>query len=387
MVSSYTGSIFSPQEYQRRLKATQVAIGERGADLALIHQPEHIYYLTGFPGPGAGFGINQVCIVPVDGDPVLVIRRMEEQPMLATSWVKEYAMWSDFETTTGVLKKEMQRRGFADKTIAVEYDSWALTHARFNKIKEALSQATFVDFSRVLWYQRQRKSQEEINYLQQAADICVKAMKRGIEAIEPGRTEREISNVIQEVFDDEEADSGNSGLILTSGDNLRFVHAGPSKRPLQKGDIIHIELSPSIQNYHSRIMRAVVIGEPTDRQKRVAQVVEEAQSEAIALMRPGAVARDVDRACREKIEKAGVRGDWETPYYNVTGYTLGIIFSPWVSDFSRCFLPNEDWVLEEGSVYHMYTFAQGISFSETVHVTAKGPGLLTRAMPRKLSIR
>ncbi len=387
MVSSYTGSIFSPQEYQRRLKATQVAIGERGADLALIHQPEHIYYLTGFPGPGAGFGINQVCIVPVDGDPVLVIRRMEEQPMLATSWVKEYAMWSDFETTTGVLKKELQRRRFADKTIAVEYDSWALTHARFNKIKEALSQATFVDFSRVLWYQRQRKSQEEINYLQQAADICVKAMKRGIEAIEPGRTEREISNVIQEVFDDEEADSGNSGLILTSGDNLRFVHAGPSKRPLQKGDIIHIELSPSIQNYHSRIMRAVVIGEPTDRQKRVAQVVEEAQSEAIALMRPGAVARDVDRACREKIEKAGVRGDWETPYYNVTGYTLGIIFSPWVSDFSRCFLPNEDWALEEGSVYHMYTFAQGISFSETVHVTAKGPGLLTRAMPRKLSIR
>ena len=387
MVSAYTGSIFSPQEYQRRLKATQAAIEERGADLAFIHEPEHIYYLTGFPGPGAGFGINQVCIVPVQGDPIVVLRRMEEQSFLATSWVKEYATWADTQTTTSVIKDVTEKRGLADKKIAVEYDSWALTHARLNKIKEALPHAQFMDFSRVLWYLRQRKSSEEIDYLQRAADICVKAMKKGIETIEPGRTERDVTKAILDVYDNEGADSRTSGLILTSGDNLRFVHAGPSKRALQRGDVIHIELAPSIQNYHSRIMRAAVIGEPTPEQKRVAEVVQEAQADAIALMKPGAVARDVDRACREKIERAGVRGDWETPYNNVSGYTLGIIFSPWVSDFSRCFLPDQDWALEEGNVFHMYTFAQGISFSETVHVTANGPDILTKAMPRKLSVK
>ncbi|MFQ5934030.1 MAG: M24 family metallopeptidase [Dehalococcoidia bacterium] len=385
MVSSYTGSIFSEAEYRRRLKATQAAIAERGADLALIHQPEHIYYLTGFPGPGAGYGTSHVSIVPVDGDPTVILRHMEEQSFLVTSWVKEHYTWKDFESTTSLIKRVMEEHGFADKTAAVEYDSWALTHARLNKIKKALPNLKLVDFSRVLWYLRQCKSAEELAYIQRAADVCVKAMKRGIDAIEPGRTERDIRNAVTAAYDEEGADA-HSGLIATSGDNVRFVHASPSKRALQKGDVIHIELSPAVQNYNARIMRATVIGEPTEEQKRVAEVVERAQSDAFALMKPGALAKEVDQACREKIEKAGVRGSWETPYVNVTGYTLGIEFSPWPSDFSRCFLPNSDWVLEEDMVFHMYTFAQGISFSETVHVTNSGPELLTK-MERKLFAR
>ncbi|MFQ5872703.1 MAG: M24 family metallopeptidase [Dehalococcoidia bacterium] len=385
MVSSHVGSLFSDQEFKSRLEATQAAISERGADAALIHQPEHIYYLTGFPGPGAGFGINQVCIVPTAGDPIVVLRRMEEQPFLASSWVKEYATWADHESTTGVIKGVMEKHSLADKRLAVEYDSWALTHARFNKIKEALPKAQFVDFSRVLWYLRQRKSAEEIACIRQAADICVKAMKGAIDIIEPGRTERDVKRAVMEVYDEEGAD-GQSGCIITSGDNVRFVHASPSQRGLQKGDVIHMELFPAVHNYHARIMRACVIGEPSTEQRRVAQVLQEAQSEAIGLMKPGTVAKDIDRVCRENIEKAEVRGDWESPYVNVTGYTLGIIFLPWASDFSRCFLPNSDWVLEEGMVFHMYTFAQGISFSETVHVTNSGPELLTN-MERKLYVK
>ena len=385
--SAFTGGIFSPQEYQRRLKATQAAIAERGADLALIHQPEHIYYLTGFPASGAGIGVNQVCVVPREGDPAVVLRRLEEQAFLTSSWVKEYVAWADTETTTGALKGVLERHGLADKKIAVEYDSWALTHARLNKIKAALPRAQFVDFSRVLWYMRQRKSAEELAYLRRAADICVKAMNKSIETIQPGLTERDVSNAIRQVFDDEGADSRTSGMIVTSGENVRFVHSGAAKRSLQKGDVVHIEISPSVQNYHSRIMRATVIGEPTAEEKRVAQVIEEAQREAISLMRPGAVARDIDRASREKIEKAGVRGAWETPYNNITGYTLGVILPPWSSDFSRVFLPDQEWVLEEGMVFHIYTYAQGISFSETVHVSADGPDILTKGIERRLYVR
>ncbi len=53
---------------------------------------------------------------------------------------------------------------------------------------------------------------------------------------------------------------------------------------------------------------------------------------------------------------------------------------------SQCVLPDQDWVPEEGMVFHMYSFAQGIPFSETAHVTANGPDPLTGSMPRRLSI-
>ncbi len=385
MTSSFTSSLFSEAEYRRRLRATQAAIIERGADLALVHQPEHLYYLTGFPGPGAGYGFHQVCIVPAEGEPVVVLRKMEEQAFLVTTWVKDYYAYNDYEDPVDTIRKAMEEHGFADKTAAVEYDSWALTHTRLNRIKEVLPRLKLVDFSRVLWYLRQVKSDEELAYIQRAADIAIVTMKKVIDTVEEGRTEHDIQMTVRQVYHDEGAD-GQSGGTFNSGNNIRFVHASPTKRVLGKGDILNTELTPVVQNYHARFQRSTVIGEPTDEQKRIARVVEEAQSDAIALMKPGAQARDVDHAVRSKIEREGVKGEWESPYYNISGYTLGIIMMPWISDFSRVFLPTSDWVLEEDNVYHLYCWAQGIAFSETVHVTADGPELMTK-MERKLYVK
>ena len=245
MVSAHVGSVFSKEEYSRRLAATQATMRARGLDAVLIHQPEHLYYLTGFPGPGAGYGINQVCVVPAQGDPTVVIRKMEEQPILATSWVKDYATWSDYESTTGVLKRVVEDRDLADKRIGVEYDSWGLTPARLHKIQDALPEARLEDFSRVLWYQRQRKSAEEIAQIRRAADIAVKAVGAGIETAAEGVSELQIRRAILDVYDAEGADPDGSDAIVTSGENLRFVHASPSARGVQKGDAIHMEVCPA----------------------------------------------------------------------------------------------------------------------------------------------
>jgi Xaa-Pro dipeptidase len=98
-------------------------------------------------------------------------------------------------------------------------------------------------------------------------------------------------------------------------------------------------------------------------------------------MRPGANAADLDAMVRKPILEAGLRRE----YVNVTGYTLGHypISTPRSSDFTRVFLPNADWQLEQGMVFHMYVSAAGIAFSETVLVTETGIELLTRA-PRQL---
>jgi Xaa-Pro dipeptidase len=94
-------------------------------------------------------------------------------------------------------------------------------------------------------------------------------------------------------------------------------------------------------------------------------------------MKPGVLAQDVDRICREGVLRAGLRESYD----NVTGYTLGYYGAthpPRTSDFTRAFLPTADWVLEPGMVFHMYTGAGGMSFSETVLVTDGGAERLTR---------
>jgi Xaa-Pro dipeptidase len=98
------------------------------------------------------------------------------------------------------------------------------------------------------------------------------------------------------------------------------------------------------------------------------------------------VARDVDGICRAEVLRAGLRDAYE----NFTGYTLGyygnVYMPPRTSDFTRAFLPTAEWTLEAGMVFHMYTGARGLAFSETVLVTEGGPERLTR-LERTLFVR
>ena len=49
-------------------------------------------------------------------------------------------------------------------------------------------------------------------------------------------------------------------------------------------------------------------------------------------------------------------------------------------------MPGADWQLEAGMVFHMYTSAKGVSFSETVLVDKDGAERLTR-LERRLFAR
>jgi len=146
-----------------------------------------------------------------------------------------------------------------------------------------------------------------------------------------------------------------------------------------------MELVPSVNGYSARLMRPTVIGPPSAEQaNRSAQLIG-IQDEQIAAMKPGAVARDVDRVGRARALGAGLRESYD----NFTGYTLGsygATHPPRTSDFTRAFLPTAEWVLEPGMVFHMYLGARGMTFSETVLVTESGAERLT-GLERRLFTR
>ena len=94
--------------------------------------------------------------------------------------------------------------------------------------------------------------------------------------------------------------------------------------------------------------------------------------------------RSVARSAMPPLRGAVLAEGLRPVYDNVTGYALGLYGrTPRTSDFSRVFLPNAHWQLEEGMVFHMYVSAGGLGFSETVVVEAGGGRRLTSA-PRVL---
>lgn len=369
---------FPHSEYDRRLRNVRQLMASMGVDLLLVDCLEHISYLFGYAPPAA---IYQPAILPLEGEPVVLVRTLDATTLAEQSWVQDVVSFRDVENPIGVLARTFKERGWTSKRVAIELGSHFLPVVRFKAMEAALPNVTFVDFGRRLWELRLLKSEVEIELLRKASAVADAGMMAAVEAAGIGVPERECAAALYAAVMRAGADTTRSALIA-SGKRTASLHGRLGDHILELGDVLHVESIPLVMGYGSRLMRSTSIGEPDDEQKQAAETLLRLQEAQFAAMKPGMRACDVDHVLRQGVLDAELR----STYDNVTGYTMGFVGLPVTSDFTRAFLPESDWVLEESMVFHMYTYAKGLAFSDTVLVTANGSECLTKS-PRQLFVR
>ncbi|MET4754624.1 Xaa-Pro peptidase family protein [Bradyrhizobium sp. RT11b] len=373
-------SLFPPpfpvDEYCSRLAALRIIMAERHIDLLIVDQFEHMVYFSGYRSTAATY---QALLIPLDQPPVAVIRALDAPIFAEKSWFADHVAYADNENPIKVVTETIKARGFGSSVVGVERDSHFLTVNRALEIESLLPSARMVDFSRIMWEMRQVKSPLELACLQVAAEICGRAAAAAFAAAHPGINEREVFVAMTSEAWRSGADNALVA-VLVSGPRSGTLHGEIGGRTLADGDILHVEPVPYFRGYTSRMMRPKSIGTPTDEQLRASETMIRIQDEQFRAMSPGANAKDVDRIVREGMLASGLRDS----YTNITGYTLGLSCAPRYSDFTRVFLADSDWLLAENQVFHMYTSAHGMAFSETIVVTPEGGKRLTQ-MERRLS--
>jgi Xaa-Pro aminopeptidase len=70
----------------------------------------------------------------------------------------------------------------------------------------------------------------------------------------------------------------------------------------------------------SDMTRTLMIGEPSDTQTRMYEVVRDAQAAGVAAVKAGVEAKSVDDACRSVIRDAG----WDEAFLHGTGHGVGL---------------------------------------------------------------
>lgn len=368
---------FPIEDYAARVAVLRQRMEEVGVDVLIIDEFEHLAYFTGHIPTAAMY---QCCLMPLSSEPVMVVRSLDGPMLDEMSWVSDHVLFDDGDDPLAIVAAELKRRGFAASRIGVETDSHIMLPARLQALKTALGEARFVDFRGHMWEQRLRKSPREIDYLRRCAGICDVATLAGVAASRAGVPEREVAAAITGAALMAGADNTRL-LLMQSGPRSSTLHGGLGNRILAKGDIVHIEMVPHLRGYTARSMRPVSVGTPSARQQEAAGVLIALQDAQFKAMRPGAHAAEVDAILRDGVLNAGLRDS----YTNITGYTLGLVTIPRTSDFTRVFLRNSQWRLEEGMVFHMYTWVEGMAFSETMLVTDDGAERLTR-MERTLFV-
>jgi len=89
------------------------------------------------------------------------------------------------------------------------------------------------------------------------------------------------------------------------GPSTAFPHGSRAPRTLSPGDVIMVDGGCSVEGFSSDVTRTIVFGAPTDKQKRVWDIIKKSQTAALNAARPGAACEDVDAAARKVVEDAG----------------------------------------------------------------------------------
>jgi Xaa-Pro dipeptidase len=370
---------FSAEEFSARLARLRSAMRARSLDAMILDDCEILAYFTGYE---TTLNLYRACIVPLEGRPFMVLRALDAEPFRNQSWFDDHLAFDDGCDPIETLAKALKARGFASTAIGFDPGSHALTVAGYEQLRRALPDARFVPMFRVPWELRLIKSSAEIARIRRAAQLLDQTLGEIIDVLVPGMTPRQVAAMAARRLTELGADPAHLGYIAAAR-GWNFLHARPEEKPLETGDVLHLELVSRYRGYEARLMRCVAIG-PIDAERReAAERLVALQDAQLAAMKPGAAAREVDAILRNGVIAAGLREN----YPNVTGYTLGYYSRVPIrsSDFTRCFMPSAEWELKAGMVFHMYTSAKGVSFSETVLVRDDGAERLTKIERRLFS--
>ena len=97
-------------------------------------------------------------------------------------------------------------------------------------------------------------------------------------------------------------------------------HAVPSEKKLEPGDFVTMDFGCRYHGYCSDMTRTFFTGEPSEEERKVYELVRQAQAAAEALVKPGVRLCDIDAAARDLITEAGYG-----PYFNHRlGHFIGL---------------------------------------------------------------
>jgi Xaa-Pro dipeptidase len=364
---------FPFEEYERRLSELRVRIAQRLLDAVVITDPENIMYLTDYQTTGYSF--FQALVVPLEQEPFMITRQMEESNIIARTWVERTRPYPDTGDAIQMLVDALREFGLANKRIGYERNSYFFPAYQQDFIHTTLTDGKLLDCFGIVEQGRIRKSEVEIDLMRKAAAATEAGMQAGLEASAAGVTENEIGAAISSAMFKAGGEPPAVMPYVTSGPRTMIGHATWEGRTVQPGEHVFLEVGGCYRRYHTALMRTVVLGELSDSMYKAQERMKMALNAVHEVVQPGMTVSDVDNLVRNIITNNDVGARLVTR----SGYSIGIAFPPsWDEGYICSLKQGESAILEEGMTFHVIPWMWGVDgdktcgISDTIHITADG---------------
>lgn len=362
MSSSRGPNRFDAGVYRDRLQAAASATAQAGLAGLVISPGYDLRYLVG--SRAQTFERLTALVVPAEGDPSLVVPRLE-LAALKESAVVELGLpvrdWVDGDDPYRLVAAAL---GSAPLSVAVT-DSMPALHLL--PLAEVLG-AVPVLATDVLRRLRMIKDPAEVDALRRAGAAIDRVHARVPDFLVPGRTEAEVAADIAEAIV-AEGHSEVAFIIVGSGPHGADPHHECSDRELRVGDIVVVDIGgPYEPGYNSDSTRTYSIGEPDPDVARRYAVLQRAQRAAVDAVRPGMTAEQIDAAARDVLAAEGMA----EAFVHRTGHGIGLSVheEPYIVAGNQLALQEGMAFSVEPGVY--FPGQWGARIEDIVIVTAEG---------------
>ncbi|MCF0156257.1 MAG: aminopeptidase P family protein [Veillonella sp.] len=262
------------------------------------------------------------------------------------------------------------------RAIAIEGDS--MTVDEFGKVIDIFGDG--FEFNSVqLQGLRAVKREDELVHMRKAAQIADEAFAVLLEKIKVGMTENEARIILETEMLKRGSDEPSFATIVASGHRSSMPHGVASDKVIEKGDFVTFDFGAVWKGYHSDMTRTICMGPASDEQKKLYEIVLNAQKKGVSAVRAGLLGVELDTICRDSIENDGYGA-----YFNHGlghGVGLDIHEQPVASPRSESVLETNMIITVEPGVYLPGKI--GLRIEDSVIVTDDGCEVLTHS-PKEL---
>lgn len=350
--------------HRSRLDRLRSCFSKYHADAFLVTCLANLNYLTGFTGS------NGLLIVGASRAIFLTDSRYAIQARQEISVARiRVVRKSLLHAAAGTLAHwgRRTRVAFSPEQLAV---------SQWRQLKDTSSRTIrWVEAPQAIETLRQVKEASEIAAIRDAGQLAGEVFGEVLPLIKPGLKELDLAAEIEYRMRHKGASKPAFQTIVASGVRSAWPHALPTSKPIQKNELVVLDLGAILRGYCSDLTRTVYLGKAPAAIRERYRAVQEAQGEGIAALRPGAAASAPDRAARLVLKRYRL----EKFFTHSLGHGLGLdVHEP--PRLAR----GETGVLRAGCVVTIepgvYVEGEGgIRIEDDVLVTAEGPQLLTHA--------
>jgi Xaa-Pro aminopeptidase len=382
------------EEFQERIKKTLTEMEKKKIDLLFVYgdsaRPDNLIYLSncrpiGTDLPG-NCGYNAVFLLTKDGESTLVLdREWFADWVREESWV-ENILADDQGDTLGLSFAYLRDKKLLSGRI--EADTSVMTAEVYKKFMRMFKGCQIDEESRIVARLREIKSEKEIELIERGLEILGKAQDAGLATAKEGVSEVGVSLEIRRVIMAEGADFPRA-LFVDSERRSTIPLASPmsTNRKLRNGDMVSVSTFCTYKKYSPGLDRNWVVGEPSKRQRKLAQIELKTLEEGIRRIKPGIKACDLLTPIYQDftiplMQEAGFK-DFNIQGYVGHGTGIQTKETPFLWKLDSTVLRPGMVIHFEPGIYAKDPSIGGIRTADTILVTETGCKNLTK-YPRRV---